>query len=114
MNERFMQLSIELALEGIEKKGFGPFGAVVVKGDEVLGAGSNMVTTSYDPTAHAEISAIRQACFRLKDFSLKGCDIYTSCEPCPMCLGAIYWARLDRVYFGDTREDAAMVNFDDR
>ncbi len=114
MNERFMQLSIELALEKMEIKGHGPFGAVVVKGAEVVGVGTNQVTKTLDPTAHAEICAIRDACARLKSFSLRGCEIYTSCEPCPMCLGAIFWARLNRIYFGATRADAAHANFDDR
>jgi guanine deaminase len=113
MNEKFMQLSIELALEGIEKQGHGPFGAVIVKGGELIGVGTNRVTKSLDPTAHAEISAIRDACVNLKEFSLSGCEIYTSCEPCPMCLGAIFWSRLDRVYFGATRLDAKNADFDD-
>lgn len=113
MNQRFMQVSMELALEGMKKKGHGPFGAVVVKGSEIIGFGTNQVTSTLDPTAHAEICAIRDASIRLKDFSLKGCEIYTSCEPCPMCLGAIYWARLDKIYYGATRVDAAKVNFDD-
>jgi guanine deaminase len=109
-----MQIAIEQAAIGMEKNYGGPFGAVIVKGDEIIGTGSNHVTSDLDPTAHAEICAIRQACLKLKDFSLQGCEIYTSCEPCPMCLGAIYWARLDRIYFGATRFDAAKINFDDR
>lgn len=113
MENKFMQISIELALEGIEKKGHGPFGAVVVKDKEIVGYGTNQVTVTPDPTAHAEICAIRDACRRLKDFSLKGCEIYTSCEPCPMCLGAIYWARINKIYYGASRVDAALANFDD-
>jgi guanine deaminase len=112
MQQRFMQVAIELALLGIEK-GNGPFGAVVVKGDEVVGLGTNRVTSSNDPTAHAEICAIRNACENLKTFNLAGLEIYTSCEPCPMCLGSIYWARLDRIYYGTTQNDAAKINFDD-
>lgn len=113
MNERFMQVSIELALEGIEKKGHGPFGAVVVKDNDIVGVGTNRVTKTLDPTAHAEICAIRDACARLNTFSLKGCVIFTSCEPCPMCLGAILWSRLDKIYYGATRDDAKKANFDD-
>lgn len=114
MNQDFMKLAIEMAIDGVKKKGSGPFGAVVVKGNELVGMGINQVTRGLDPTAHAEIVAIRDACQRLRTFSLVGLEIYTSCEPCPMCLGAIYWARLDKVYYGATREDAAKINFDDR
>lgn len=113
MNEKFMRVSIELALEGIANKGHGPFGAVIVKDDSLIGFGTNRVTSTNDPTAHAEICAIREACQTLNTFCLSGCEIYTSCEPCPMCLGAIYWARLDRIFYGATRADAARVNFDD-
>jgi guanine deaminase len=113
MNLRFMQISIEIALEGIEKKSHGPFGAVIVRGNDLIGLGTNQVTSTNDPTAHAEINAIRDACKKLNTFSLKGHAIYTSCEPCPMCLGAIYWARLDKIFYGATRSDAARVNFDD-
>ncbi len=112
MQPQFMQLAIQLALGGI-KKGHGPFGAVVVKDNEVVGTGTNMVTTTNDPSAHAEICAIRNACARVKDFSLAGHQMYTSCEPCPMCLGAIYWSRIDCIYFGATRDDAARAQFDD-
>jgi tRNA(Arg) A34 adenosine deaminase TadA len=91
----------------------GPFGAIVVKGNKVVGRGFNRVTSSNDPTAHAEIVAIRDACRRLKTFELSGCDLYTSCEPCPMCLSAMYWARLERVFYGNTRKDAARIAFDD-
>ena len=114
MNPDFMQLAIDLALEGIAKKQSGPFGAVIVKHGEIIGVGTNRVTSTKDPTAHAEVCAIRNACLKLNNFSLSGCEIYTSCEPCPMCLGAIFWARLDKIYFGATRADAAKAQFDDR
>lgn len=114
MSEQFMRLCIEIGLEGIEKKGHGPFAAVIAKDNVVAGMGTNRVTTSHDPTAHAEITAIRDACSRLKTFSLRGYVIYTSCEPCPMCLGAILWSRLDKIYYGATRIDAAKANFDDQ
>ena len=91
----------------------GPFGAVVVKGNRIVGRGSNKVTSTNDPTAHAEIVAIRDACKRLNTFQLEDCDLYTSCEPCPMCLSAIYWARIRSVYYGNTRKDAARIAFDD-
>jgi tRNA(Arg) A34 adenosine deaminase TadA len=91
----------------------GPFGAVVVKGGKIIGRGWNQVTSTNDPTAHAEVMAIRQACKRLRTFQLNDCDLYTSCEPCPMCLSAIYWARLRTVYYGNTRRDAAKIGFDD-
>ena len=104
-----IRLSIDMMTSG---KG-GPFGAVLVKAGRIVGRGCNEVTSSNDPTAHAEIVAIRDACRRLKTFRLDGCDLYTSCEPCPMCLSAIYWARLRRVYYGNTRKDAARIAFDD-
>src|SRR5580658_9309172 len=107
MNKEFMQLAIEMAIDGVKKNGSGPFGAVIVKGKELVGIGINQVTRALDPTAHAEICAIRDACLKLRTFSLAGLEIYTSCEPCPMCLGAIHWARLDKIYFGASREDAA-------
>lgn len=108
-----MQAAIELAQKGMESNAGGPFGAVVVKDNEIIAEGCNQVTSSNDPTAHAEVVAIREACKVLGSFQLDGCTIYTSCEPCPMCLGAIYWARPDRVFFAATKEDAASVNFDD-
>jgi len=111
-DHEFMRMAIRLADESV-KKGGGPFGAVIVKDGEVIAAESNSVTLKNDPTAHAEISAIRAACAKLGTFDLKGCDIYTSCEPCPMCLGAIYWAHIDRIFFGNTRKDAARILFDD-
>ncbi len=113
MKPQFMQMAIDLALQGIEQ-GHGPFGAVIVRGDELIGIGTNRVTSTNDPTAHAEVCAIRHACEKLNNFSLTGLEIYSSCEPCPMCLGAIYWSRLDRIYYGATREDAAKINFDDQ
>lgn len=113
-NDReFMQRAIELARAGIEHDLGGPFGCVVVKDGRVIGEGNNHVTSTNDPTAHAEIIAIREACKSLNSFQLDGCTIYTSCEPCPMCLGAIYWARPEEVYYACTREDAAGIGFDD-
>ena len=113
MEEKFMQEAIELARNGIQNNEGGPFGAVVVKDGEVIGRGNNCVTSTNDPTAHAEVIAIRDACKNLGTFQLEGCVIYTSCEPCPMCLGAIYWARPAKVYYGCTKKDAADVDFDD-
>jgi guanine deaminase len=110
---QFMRMAIALALEGMREHAGGPFGAVVVKDGAVIGRGSNRVTSSNDPTAHAEIIAIREACLHLNDFQLNGCVLYTSCEPCPMCLGAIYWARPARVVYGCTKADAAGIGFDD-
>jgi len=108
-----MRRAIELSHEVMERDGGGPFGAVIVKDGRIIAEGSNLVTSTNDPTAHAEIVAIRAACRSLGSFSLQGCDVYSSCEPCPMCLSAIYWARLDRVYFGNDRQDAARIGFDD-
>src|SRR5256886_54760 len=110
---KFMQEAIRLGREGMMNNAGGPFGCVVVKGDTIVGRGWNRVTSTNDPTAHAEITAIRDACRQLQDFQLEGCEIYTSCEPCPMCLGAIYWARPSKVYFANTRNDAAAAGFDD-
>jgi len=107
-----MARAIELSLRNVEAGG-GPFAALVVKDGRVVGEGRNRVTATDDPTAHAEIVAIREACRVLATFQLDGCDVYTTCEPCPMCLGAIYWARPERVYFGNTAADAAAVGFDD-
>ena len=109
----FIQLAIDLAREGVQKNEGGPFGAVVVKEGRVIGRGNNKVTSANDPTAHAEIVAIREACLYLNSHQLEGCSIYTSCEPCPMCLGAIYWARPDRIVYACTRKDAAAIEFDD-
>lgn len=110
----FMQMAIALSREGMKSGKGGPFGCVVVKDGEVVGKGSNEVLLTNDPTAHAEVVAIRDACSNLGTFQLDGCEIYASCEPCPMCLGAIYWARLDRVYFANTKSDAAEIGFDDQ
>ena len=107
-----MRRAIELSKENIKNNG-GPFGAVIVKDGEIIATGVNRVTDSCDPTAHAEVSAIREATRKLKTFDLSGCEIYSSCEPCPMCLGAIYWARLDKLYYGNTQEDAKEIGFDD-
>ena len=111
--ERFMSEAIQLANRGIAHKEGGPFGCVIVKGDEIVGRGNNQVTSTNDPTTHAEVVAIRNACKNLNSFQLEDCEIYTSCEPCPMCLGAIYWARPKVIYYAGTREDAADAGFDD-
>jgi len=113
MNEKFMREAIRLSIREMRRGRGGPFGAVVVRDGKVVGRGCNQVTSANDPTAHAEIVAIRAACKRLKTFQLDDCDLYTSCEPCPMCLSAIYWARLGQVYYANTRRDAAKIDFDD-
>lgn len=113
MNEDFMREAIRLSIQMMRRGKGGPFGAVVVKGNKIVGRGSNQVTSINDPTAHAEIVAIRDACKRLKTFCLDDCDLYTSCEPCPMCLSAIYWSRIGHVFYGNTRKDAAKIAFDD-
>lgn len=113
-HEKFMRRAIALAQNGIDSNAGGPFGAVIVKDGEIVAEGNNRVTSTNDPTAHAEIVAIRNACERLGSFQLDGCTIYTSCEPCPMCLGAIYWARPAQIFIAATREDAAGVGFDDQ
>jgi guanine deaminase len=116
MNEsdkKFMQRAIELAQQGMDSNSGGPFGCVVAKNGEIIGEGCNRVTSTNDPTAHAEIVAIREACKKLGAFQLDGCVVYTSCEPCPMCLGAIYWARPAGIFFAATRVDAANAGFDD-
>src|SRR5271169_6383879 len=113
MTNPFMARAIELSIESVLSGRGGPFGAVIVRGDEIIAEGANQVTSTNDPTAHAEVVAIRQACAKLGIFELKDCELYTSCEPCPMCLGAIYWARLSRIYFANTAEDAAKIGFDD-
>jgi guanine deaminase len=113
MNSPFMARAIQLAIENVRSGQGGPFGAVVVKDSSIIAEGANRVTASNDPTAHAEVLAIRQACQKLGSFELKGCELYTSCEPCPMCLGAIYWTRLSRVYYGGFAADASRVGFDD-
>jgi tRNA(Arg) A34 adenosine deaminase TadA len=113
MNGKFMREAIRLSIQMMRRGQGGPFGAVVVRRGKIVGRGSNQVTSANDPTAHAEIVAIRAACKRLKTFQLDDCDLYTSCEPCPMCLSAIYWARLGHVFYGNTRQDAARIAFDD-
>ena len=113
MKTKFMREAIRLSVEMMRRGQGGPFGAIVVRGDAIVGRGSNRVTSTNDPTAHAEVVAIRDACRRLKTFRLDDCELYTSCEPCPMCLSAIYWARLRRVLYGNTRRDAAKIAFDD-
>lgn len=107
----FMEAAIALSLESLRSHGGGPYGAVVVKDGVILGQGMNLVTPTHDPTAHAEMLAIRAACKTLQNWQLQGCELYTSCEPCPMCMAAIYWARLDRVYYGNSKEDAAQFGF---
>ena len=109
----FMQRAIDISRKGMESNDGGPFGAVVVKDGKIIAEGNNRVTSSNDPTAHAEVVAIRNACTALDTFQLDGCIIYTSCEPCPMCLGAIYWARPDKMFYACTKEDAARIGFDD-
>ena len=108
-----MQEAIALSRQGMENGEGGPFGCVIVKGDEIVGRGNNKVLQLNDPTAHAEVVAIRDACKNLNNFQLDDCEVYTSCEPCPMCLGAIYWARPKAIYFANNREDAAAIGFDD-
>lgn len=112
-DEKFLREAIELASKSVELGG-GPFGAIIVRDGEVIGRGHNSVTLDCDPTAHAEVKAIREACKTINDFSLKGAVLYTSCEPCPMCLTATYWARIDRVVFGNDRVSAASIGFDDQ
>lgn len=114
MDEKFMREAIRLSHQGMEAGEGGPFGCVIVKNGEIIGRGNNQVTSSHDPTAHAEMVAIRDACRYLNYFQLDGCEIYSSCEPCPMCLGAIYWARPAKVYYACSRKDAAQINFDDQ
>lgn len=112
MNEELMRRAIELS-ENSVRNGGGPFGAVIAKNGEIVAEGSNKVTIDNDPTAHAEVCTIRKACQKLNTFDLCGCVIYTSCEPCPMCLGAIYWAHLDKIYYANDRKDAGKIGFDD-
>lgn len=113
-DQQYIREAIELATAGMQRGDGGPFGCVIVKDGHIIGRGNNKVTSTNDPTAHAEIVAIREACRELNDFQLTGCVLYTSCEPCPMCLGAIYWARPDRIVFAGTRQDAADAGFDDQ
>lgn len=113
MQKKFMEEAIKLSIENVLSKKGGPFGAVIVKDEEIIAHGANSVTANNDPTAHAEVMAIRNACKKLNRFHLHDCEIYTSCQPCPMCLSAIYWAHIKFVYYGNTKEDAAKINFDD-
>ena len=113
MQNPFMARAIQLSLENVNSRGGGPFGAVIVKDNQIVSEGANQVTLTNDATAHAEIVAIREACKKLDAFHLQDCEIYASCEPCPMCLGAIYWARLSRIYFANADADAARIGFDD-
>ena len=113
MDQPFMARAIQLSIENVHSGRGGPFGAVIVKGGEIIAEGTNQVTSTNDSTAHAEVLAIREACRKLGAFELHGCEIYSSCEPCPMCLGAIYWAHLSRIYFAGCAADASAVGFDD-
>ena len=112
-NPEFLRRAITLATENVLSAKGGPFGAVIVRDGRIVGEGANSVTATYDPTAHAEVNAIREACRALGNYALAGCELYTSCEPCPMCLAASYWARLDAIYYGSSAADAALAGFDD-
>ena len=112
MKNKFMTRAIELSIESVNTGG-GPFGSVIVKDEKIIAEGSNKVTLNNDPTAHGEIVAIRKACKNLNNFNLSGCELYSTCEPCPMCLSAIYWAHIDKVYYANTRDDAKKIDFDD-
>jgi guanine deaminase len=113
MKVQFMREAIRLSRKKMRANQGGPFGAIVVRKGKIVGRGWNQVTSTNDPTAHAEVTAIRDACKKLKRFHLEDCELYTSCEPCPMCLGAVYWARLKMIYYANTRKDAAKIHFDD-
>jgi len=112
MKNKFMERAIELSIENVNLGG-GPFGSVIIKDDKIIAEGSNKVTSTNDPTAHGEIVSIRNACKSLNNFSLIGCELYSTCEPCPMCLSAIYWAHIDKIYYANTRNDAQKIDFDD-
>ena len=112
MKNKFMTRAIELSIESVNSGG-GPFGSIIVKNDKVIAEGSNKVTLNNDPTAHGEIVAIRKACKNLNNFNLSGCELYSTCEPCPMCLSAIYWAHIEKIYYANTRDDAQKIDFDD-
>ena len=112
MNNKFMKRAIELSVESVNNGG-GPFGSVIIKDNKIIAEGSNKVTLNNDPTAHGEIVAIREACQKLNNFDLKECELYSTCEPCPMCLSAIYWARIGKIFYANTREDARQIDFDD-
>lgn len=111
-DHEFMQMAIDLSVENVALGG-GPFGAIIVRNDKIIATGTNRVTANNDPTAHAEVNAIREACAKEKNFKLEGCTCYTSCEPCPMCLSALYWAGVSRIVYGNTKDDAKAINFDD-
>lgn len=113
MNNIFMQEAIRLSHEGMQRGSGGPFGAIIVKNNEIIGRGFNQVIATHDPTAHAEIIAIRDACKKIGDFSLTSCEAYVSCEPCPMCLGALYWARIEKIFYAANQIDAQAIGFDD-
>lgn len=113
-HEKFMKMAIQLSEQNVLKSLGGPFGAVIVKDGKVIAKSANKVTTTNDPTAHAEVSAIRLACKKLKTFDLTGCVVYTSCEPCPMCLSAVYWAKIDKIYYANTKQDAEDIGFSDK
>jgi len=113
MQEEFMRAAIAESKRGMDNNEGGPFGAVIVKDGKIIGRGNNRVTSTNDPTAHAEVTAIRAACTAVENFDLSGAEIYTSCEPCPMCLAAIFWARIDKIYYANTKKDAAAIDFDD-
>jgi len=113
LRDSFMARAIQISIENVRSGRGGPFGAVVVRDGRIIAEAANAVTACNDPTAHAEVLAMRGACVKLQQFELRGCELYASCEPCPMCLGAIYWARLERVYYANTTEDAAKIGFDD-
>ena len=112
MKNKFMERAIELSIQSVNNGG-GPFSSIIVKGERIIAEGSNKVTLSNDPTAHGEIVAIREACKKLNNFNLSGCELYSTCEPCPMCLSAIYWSRINKIYYANTREDARKIDFDD-
>ena len=112
MNNKFMERAIELSIKNVNNSG-GPFSSIIVKENKIIAEGSNKVTLTNDPTAHGEIVAIRNACEKLNNFNLKESELYSTCEPCPMCLSAIYWARIDKIYYANTREDAQKIDFDD-
>ena len=112
MKNKFMERAIELSIQSVNNGG-GPFSSIIVRGEKIIAEGSNKVVLSNDPTAHGEIVAIREACKKLNNFNLSGCELYSTCEPCPMCLSAIYWSRINKIYYANTREDARKIDFDD-
>ena len=112
MKNKFMERAIELSIQSVNNGG-GPFSSIIIRDEKIIAEGSNKVTLSNDPTAHGEIVAIREACEKLNNFNLSGCELYSTCEPCPMCLSAIYWSRINKIYYANTREDARKIDFDD-